>query len=231
MRKALLAGSVLAGLAMAGGVQAQNAPVVMTSPDAPVGKEAGAIIVRLRAIGVLPQNSSSSVSVIGGSVHATDQAAPELDLSYFFTDNIAVEAIAASTRHEVSVTGAHLGQVALPPVDVGSIWVLPPTVTLQYHFMPKERFSPYVGAGVNLSFFYDSHGARPLVNKFNLGTGIGPAIQAGFDYNFTSRWFLNFDVKQIFVHTSGDVHTLVGTVKAKTWLNPTVIGLGIGYRF
>ena len=45
------------------------------------------------------------------------------------------------------------------------------------------------------------------------------------------------DVKQIFFQTSGSVHTNYPsrangtTVTAKTWLNPTVIGMGIGYRF
>ena len=130
MGKALLAGCVFSFLALAGGAQAQGTPVAMAPPDAPVGKEAGAIMVRLRAIGVLPQNWGSSVSRIGGSIEATNQAAPELDLSYFLTDNIAVEAIAASTRHNVSVTGSALAPLlGGRPLDVGSIWVLPPTVT------------------------------------------------------------------------------------------------------
>jgi outer membrane protein len=243
MRNALLAGCVLSGLAFAGGVQAQTAPVpaapaAIPASDAPVGKEAGTIMVRLRAIGVLPQTSTSSVSKIGGDINATNQAAPEVDFSYFFTDNIAAELIAATTRHEVNVTNSALaGVLHGRPLDVGSIWVLPPTVTLQYHFFPKERFSPYLGAGLNVSFFYGSQPNSPLVRSWSLGTSIGPAIQAGFDYNFSSRWFLNFDVKQIFFQTSGNVHTNYPdrahgtTVTAKTWLNPTVIGMGIGYRF
>ncbi len=246
MRKAILAGCVLGGLAMASGAWAQvpapasapTAPVVTTAPDAPVGKEAGTVMVRLRAIGVLPQVSTSSVSKIGGDINATNQAAPELDVSYFFTDNIAAELIAASTRHEVNVTGSALaGDLHGKPLDVGSIWALPPTVTLQYHFMPKERFSPYVGAGLNLSFFYNSQPNAPLIRSWALSTAVGPAIQAGFDYNFSGHWFLNVDVKQIFFQTSGQVHTNYPnhangtTVTAKTWLNPTVIGMGIGYRF
>jgi len=63
----------------------------------PVGKEAGTLMVRLRAIGVIPLDSSSSISVIGGHVNATAQAAPEVDFSYFITDNVALELIAATT--------------------------------------------------------------------------------------------------------------------------------------
>lgn len=81
---------------------------------APVGKQAGTFMVRLRAIGVLPENLSSATS-LGGSVHTSNQAAPEVDLSYFLTDHLALELIAASTRHEVSASATALGHV-----DVGS---------------------------------------------------------------------------------------------------------------
>ena len=48
---------------------AASAQMVTTQGlDAPVGKEAGTIMVRVRALGVIPESSSSSVSVIGGNV-------------------------------------------------------------------------------------------------------------------------------------------------------------------
>lgn len=223
MRKTLLAASMLTAMAAAAPTMAQT--TIAPMPDSYAGKQAGSFMVRLRAIGVLPQNSSSSVSVVGGSVEASNAAAPELDVSYFLTDNIAIEGIAATTRHTISVKNSVAGNV-----NVGSAWVLPPTVLLQYHFMPKERFSPYIGAGLNLTFFYATHGTG-IVNKFNLETNVGGALQLGFDYNIGGNWFLNADVKQIFLRTSGDVHTAIGKVRASTWLNPTVVGVGVGYRF
>jgi outer membrane protein len=192
---------------------------------APVGKSADTFMVRLRAIGVIPQNWNSNTT-IGGTVSATSQAAPELDVSYFFTDNIAAELIAASTRHDVAANNTVLGHV-----DVGSTWVLPPTVTLQYHFQPKERFSPYVGAGLNATWFYASHPALPTVTKATFSNNVGFALQAGFDYNVSGHWFMNFDVKQLFLNTDARLSTLAGPVKAFTSLSPTVIGAGIGYRF
>jgi outer membrane protein len=191
---------------------------------APVGKQAGTLMVRIRAIGVLPENTSSSVSAIGGGVNVTSAAAPEVDLSYFFTDHIAVEGIAASTRHSVSA-----GHISIGHVDVGSVYVLPPTVTLQYHFTPHERFSPYVGAGMTVAFFYDGHSAGPPVDSFGLDNNVGAAIQAGVDYNFNGHWFANFDVKQIFLNTTARING--GAIVAKTSLDPTLVGAGIGYRF
>ena len=112
---------------------------------------------------------------------------------------------------------------------MGSVYVLPPTLTVQYHFMPHSKFSPYVGAGIALAFFYDSQPARPTVTKVGFSNNVGAAVQAGFDYNVTGHWYLNFDVKQIFVNTTARING--GTIIAKTALDPTVVGAGIGYRF
>lgn len=221
MKKLLLATSLLAGLAGAPAAIAQ-------STDAPVGKAAGSFMVRGRVIGVMPLNSSSSLSLLGagipGKVETSNTPAPEVDFSYFLTDNIALELIAATTKHDLYAVNSPLGS----RTKVGSTWVLPPTLLLQYHFMPKERFSPYVGVGLNVSFFYGTSAASGI-NQIAMKNGVGAAIQAGFDYNFSGRWFANFDVKQIFVSTTASLNG--GAIQAKTALNPLVIGAGIGYRF
>ncbi len=191
-----------------------------------VGKEAGTFLIRVRAIGVIPEDNSSSISVIGGHVSATAQAAPEVDFSYFLTDHFALELIAASTRHDISAKGTAVGNV-----DVGSAWVLPPTLTLQYHFLPHSAFSPYVGVGVTAAFWYATNPANPPVTHFTVGNNVGPALQAGIDYNFSGHWFANFDIKQIFLNADAHIDALGTTVKAHDALDPLVIGAGIGYRF
>jgi outer membrane protein len=222
MKRLLFATTLLGAAALSPMAFAQS-PLDMNQPLA--GKQAGTFMIRARAIGVIPEDNSSSISTIGGHVTATPQAAPELDFSYFLTDNVALELIAATTRHDVAANA--LGT----KVDVGSVWALPPTLTLQYHFFPHSAFSPYVGAGVNVTFWYGESAAAPTVRHFSVGTGAGPAIQAGFDYNFTGHWFANVDVKQIFLNTDAHVDALGTTVKARTALDPLVVGAGIGYRF
>jgi outer membrane protein len=227
MRKLLLATSLFSALAFGGNAHAQSMQNFFDFNAPPVGKEANTIMIRIRAIGVMPEDNGSSVSAVGGKVDVTAQPAPEIDFSYFFTENIAAELIAATTRHEVSVSGS-----ALPgKIDVGSAWILPPTLTLQYHFMPHSAFSPYVGAGLNVSWFYDSQPATPTVTKFTLNNTWGPALQVGFDYNFGGHWFANFDVKQIFMHDGAHVSTVLGQVKANVSIDPLIVGAGIGYRF
>jgi outer membrane protein len=192
---------------------------------APNFYETGSILARARLAAVIPENFSSSISVIGGNVQATTAYIPELDLSYFLTPNIAVEAIAGTSRHEVSANNSILG----PKVDVGSVWVLPPTVTLQYHRQFGD-FIPYAGAGLTVMFFYDSHvNSAGGITKAGYDTGVGPALDAGFDYVIAPNWVANIDVKQMFVSTTAHINN--GSIIAKTALSPTVVALGIGYRF
>ncbi len=188
------------------------------------GFQAGDFLIRLRAIGVLPEDGSSSVSAIGGSVHVTATPAPEVDFSYFFTDHVAAELIAASTRHEIVATGTALGRV-----DAGSTYILPPTLTVQYHFLPHGLIDPYLGAGLNVSFWYDTHPAGGAVTKLGLNTVAGPALQAGFNVKLGHGLFANIDVKQIFISPAARIDS--GAIVAKTQLDPLVIGAGIGLRF
>lgn len=97
--------------------------------------------IRARALGVVP-DEKSDVN-IGGDAHVGDAITPEVDLTYFITDHIGVEAIAGTAQHKLTYTG---------DVDIGDVWILPPTVTLQYHFTPDNAFSPYLGAGVSYRF-------------------------------------------------------------------------------
>jgi len=173
--------------------------------------------LRLRAIDVSPQESSSGT--IPGEATADSAIMPELDISYFFNDNISLELILATTKHDIGWQPGGL--------DLGDAWVLPPTLTAQYHFMADNQFSPYVGAGINYTLFYNvDPGAFNSVEYTN---GFGYALQLGLDYKLDQHWMLNADVKKIFMDT--DVSVNNGAVRADVDLDPWVFGLGVGYRF
>lgn len=217
--KHLLAGVAVAAIT-AGSLTC--APALAQTPDG--GFQAGSLLIRGRVIDVIPQNSTSSVSLIGGHVKATDSITPEIDFSYFVTPNIAFELIAATTKHSLSARGTAIGNVA-----VGSTWVLPPSLTVQYHFLPQSTINPYVGAGVNYTIFYGKHAAGGVVTDMKLQNNFGEVLQVGVDVNLGGRWYGNIDVKQIFLSTKAKLNG--GAVVAKTQLNPTVVGVGVGYRF
>ncbi|KGP63740.1 membrane protein [Legionella norrlandica] len=183
-------------------------------------------LTRLRGIDVIPEASSSSISLIGGSVtDISSQFAPELDFSYFFTRQVALELILATTRHSVQATDTVLGTV-----DLGKVNVLPPTLTLQYHFLPEQSFNPYVGAGINYTHFYHVKNG-PLSLSTHYGDSVGPALQIGADLALNNNWLLNVDIKQVFMWSNVDVNTALGQLKTRATINPVIVGVGLGYRF
>lgn len=212
-RKLMLSAAVAAifGATMvAGGVaQAQDAGFKT--------KQAGDFLIRGRVVGVVPDEDINS-GELAGEGKVDNDVIPEVDFSYFITDNIALELIAGTSKHDVSWNDGK---------DLGSVRLLPPTLTAQYHFMADQRFSPYVGAGINYTFFYDSKPGQ--FNSVKYDDGFGYAFQAGFDYAISGPWSLNVDVKKIYLNT--DVSVNNGAVNAKADLDPWLFGVGVGYRF
>lgn len=207
------------GLALAAAVAT---PAVATPALADDGKSAGDLMVRARAILVEPD--VGSVLSIGGEAEIENTVVPELDFTYFLTDNVGVELILATTKHDVSAVNTVAGDV-----DLGSIWLLPPTVTLQYHFNPKNDFSPYIGAGLNYTVFYNDDLPNGIVTDIDYENGFGLAIQAGFDYRIKDSWYINLDVKKLLLNT--DVSLNGGTISADVDIDPWIIGVGVGRKF
>ena len=161
---------------------------------------------------------------VDGTNLATDvrhAVTPEVDITYFFDDNIAAELIAATSKHEVDASNLNLGEA----------WILPPTLTLQYHFQRDQKFSPYVGAGINYSVFYgetEGNGFQDLDVK----GGWGYALQAGFDYWVDENWGFNFDVKYVDLDVDVKVVSNGNTLTATDAdLDPFIVGAGVSYRF
>ncbi|WP_417785090.1 OmpW/AlkL family protein [Tenacibaculum sp.] len=177
---------------------------------------------RFRWVSVLP-NESATIGTIGGDVEIGKNFIPELDFTYYFTENIAAELILGTTNHDVKAVNTALGNV-----NLGDVWLLPPTLTLQYHFNIND-FKPYVGAGVNYTIFYNADpGAVVDVDYEN---GFGYALQLGFDYDLDDTWFLNVDAKYVGLSTDVSVNAGIATVPAEVDINPLLIGFGVGMRF
>lgn len=181
------------------------------------------LMIRGRAAVVIPQESAD-IGVIGGDIDIDKSLIPELDISYFFTENIAAELILAITPHNAQATNTSLGRV-----NLGDVWLLPPTLLLQYHLPTKYGFKPYVGAGLNYTVFFDESAAGGTVTDIDFEDTIGYAVQFGVDYMLDEHWLLNLDVKKLWINT--DVSINNGAINADVDINPWIVGVGVGYRF
>ncbi|MFN3273003.1 MAG: OmpW/AlkL family protein, partial [Cloacibacterium caeni] len=151
--------------------------------------------VRLRAVGVAP-DESAKIGIIGGDVAISNALIPELDFTYFFTEHFAAELILGTAKHDVKAINTAAGNV-----DLGSVWLLPPTLTAQYHFYRSDKkvFKPYIGAGVNYTLFYNVKSGD--VAGVDYDNALGYAAQVGFDLMLDDTFFINLDVKRLFLST------------------------------
>ena len=180
---------------------------------APAAAEQGQLGVRLRAL-YMEVDSGTSPNL---NVDVEDRWIPEVDLSYWLTDRFALELVLTyPQKHDVSLAGD----------PIGSVKHLPPTLMLQYHFLPKQAFQPYVGVGINYTRFSKVRLANGAVDLDN--DSVGLALQAGFDYRLTKSLYLNVDAKRIDIDT--DVYA-GGQRAAKLKIDPWLVGVGIGWRF
>lgn len=183
--------------------------------------------LRTRAVYVAPAEDGTT-DAVGGDVTLDDSLIPEVDLTYFVTPNIGIEAIAGITKHNANLSNA----AVVGNLDLGSVTLLPPTINLQYHFNPAGKIRPYVGAGVNYTvFFNEQAGSAGAVSKVDYDNGFGYSFQAGVDYALNDKMFLNLDVKKIKLDTDVAVDTALGRVNSKVDIDPLLIGVGVGYRF
>ncbi|TIC78827.1 OmpW/AlkL family protein [Crenobacter intestini] len=197
---------------------------------APAFAAQGDILARFRVININPDVTwNNSGAVKGLNVDVKDQWAPELDFTYMITNNIGAELILGTARHEVTAS------VGGKSASLGKVSVLPPTVTLQYHFAPEAAFRPYVGAGINYTRIYDvGIGAQGLGLPTDLSVdknSWGGALQVGADYAINKDYFINIDVKKIWIKTDVTADALGGAKVGELKINPWVFGVGIGTKF
>lgn len=167
-----------------------------------------------------PINTAGGVST-GLHASVSDSVVPTLGIGYFVTDNVALDLTLGTSRHKINAVGTGVD------VNVHDTWVLPPVLTVQYHFNPKGRLSPYVGTGPNYMLFYSGENKNGYTVK--LKDGFGWATQAGVDYAVGGRWAANLDVKKVFFSTDADINS--GALKSKVKLDPWVVSAGFSYRY
>jgi outer membrane protein len=202
LQRAAVAIALAGGTMLSFAAQAQDAPWM----------------VRVRAVDLQSANKDST----GLNLSINDKIIPEIDFSYFFMPQFAVELVLTYPQKQTIRSGG---------TEIGSLKHLPPTLTAQYHFTSFGAFTPYVGAGLNYTRFSNvefdpsvQSALQPTLSKNSFGL----AVQAGFDYEVARNVYLNVDVKKVQIRTDvSSAGTKVGTFK----VDPRLVGIGIGRRF
>ncbi|MDP9941875.1 MAG: outer membrane protein OmpW [Gammaproteobacteria bacterium HGW-Gammaproteobacteria-12] len=204
---------------------------------APVAQahQAGDIIVRAGAITVDPHEDSSNVKI--GGVKAAGTAATldsdtqlGLNFAYMLTDKLGIELLAATPfSHDVGTKG-------LGGLKLGSVKHLPPTLSLVYYPLDsKSAFQPYVGAGINYTWFFDdklsSEAEGAGFRGLDMKDSWGWAAQVGADYMLTDNLMINAQVRYIDIETTGTTYAGNTKVSVDVDIDPFVYMVGLGYKF
>ncbi|RDH82601.1 MAG: outer membrane protein OmpW [endosymbiont of Galathealinum brachiosum] len=194
----------------------------------------GDMFMRVTATQVTPSSSSTGFENAPTVIpQAEDSTKPGFTFVYMMSNNIGFEVLAALPfEHDVIVDGIGL---------VGSTKQLPPTISVQYYFNPSQKFRPYVGIGLNYTTFFNDNftqATADLVNSLDPANTMAPdleiddsfglAAQIGFDYDLDDKWFVSADVRYINIETEAH-NDFLG--KSDIDINPTVVSVGLGYKF
>lgn len=165
---------------------------------------------------------SGNGTLTGGlSVDVGNSVRPTITFEYFVRDNLGIEVLAALPfEHSVNIDG--LGKV-------GSVQHLPPVVSLQYHFANSSNVTPFLGAGINYTTFFEEKTTGALAGTdLSLSDSFGLALHAGIDYKISERGAMRFDVRWIDINSDVKVN---GTDMGEVDIDPVVAGFAYVHRF
>ena len=166
--------------------------------------------------------ASDNGRLAGGALAADVDAAfsPSISLEYRINPNLGIEVLGALPfKHDVELNGT----------KAATVKHLPPTVSLQWHFLPQGKVDPFVGLGLNYTRFFSIDETGPLEGtRLDLGDSWGLAAHAGVAFALQERWSLSLDLRWIDIESKARVDGVkVGTVD----IDPLVYGVALGYRF
>ena len=216
--------------------------LALSFPTVALSHEAGDFILRVGAVTVAPDESSSLISTVdtgalaGTKVGVGDNTQVGLNFVYMLSDNIGAEVLAA-TPFEHDLTAVGLDQYGFATRNLGTTDQLPPTLTLNYFLGDaNSTIRPYVGLGVNYTTFFDkslSSQARSELgaSSLDIDDSFGLAYRAGIDWSLSDNWMLNASMWKIDIDTEASFNSALGKVTADVDIDPWVYMISLGYRF
>lgn len=163
---------------------------------------------------VEPDNNNDQFAGLPTNIQSSTR--PILTVEYFVMDNVGIELLASwPFNHDIQLNGS----------DAAEVDLLPPTLSLQYHFVNSSPITPFIGAGVNWTLFFDE---KSPLGDLKVKDSLGLALHAGFDYQVSERGSLRADVRWFDLDADAKLN---GTDIGKVDINPFVFGASYVHRF
>ena len=210
--------------------------------------EAGNVILRVGSATVDPNPGSGylyadGVQALPGDdlVDVSSNTQMGISVTYMATENFGIELLAATPfNHDLSAKGdlAALGQTVGWDGDIGETTHLPPTLTLQWYPFADSSFQPYIGGGINFTWFYDEKLSSSFTDalgssdsQFSLSNSWGLAGVIGADF-LIGNFLLNVSAMYADINTEAFIKgTALGDLAVDVDVNPWVYRVNLGYRF
>jgi outer membrane protein len=201
---------LLAGAAAVGAAGIANADCLMERPWT----------LRAGVHNVDPSGNSSTIDNGALPVKVDSQVTPTINVQYKFCKYFQADVLGAlPVTHDIVINGEKLG----------STRELPPTVSVQYHPLAFAKVDPFVGVGVNRTFFFNEALNGPLAgNNLQLSNTWGIAGQVGVDGNFGGHWVVGVDARYMQIEPNASLN---GAPLGKVKVDPLAYGVNVGYRF
>ena len=181
--------------------------------------EEGDIVVRAGFSKITPQSNNGDIVNVGSKSGATAA------ISYFFSKRISAEILLGFPfEHSIFTNEGE---------KVGKAKHLPPVFLVQYHFGSTGRLRPYVGVGLNHTFFLSEKATGLLSgSKLDITSSTGLVTQLGLDYEFNNNLILNIDIRKHQIEPSAILTGIDGSSnKFDVPLDPLTVGLGVVFKF
>ena len=212
------------------------APAIASADVAP-GQPKGDWLFRVGVSQLNPTSSPGLKNPLGNGVDLTADSDVSLTgtIAYMITDHIGTELLLAYPF-------THGVDAKFPGGDkqrIAHVEILPPTLNLQWYFLPDHKINPYVGVGVNWAIFMSSDLKKnalglPSNAKLETSDSFGGDAQIGADIQLYDHWFVNLDVRYIGVTTDltvRNVNAAGDRLKLGNMdINPMLYTAAVGYR-
>ena len=192
--------------------------------------EKGDWIVRGGYTNINPTSNNGEIVDLGDKSNLT------VTFAYLVTDHIGVEVLAGLPfKHEIYDKALGTG------LKIGSGTHLPPTVTLQYYFNNNSNVRPYLGVGLNYTFFFKEETSGPLAGaSLDIGSSTVLAYQFGVDWKLNENLILNLDVRKFNIESTATVTNIANSslkdvlpaeLSFEVPIDPLTIGLSLAWEF